>query len=78
LLLSILGTGRSIFAFTSLMARLGADNSDAVRGVTKKYVPGDAPTSITATVLQHACRIGLGGIVAKRRDRPYRSGRCPD
>ena len=31
-----------------------------------------------ATVLQHACRMGLEGIVAKRRDRPYRSGRCAD
>jgi bifunctional non-homologous end joining protein LigD len=27
---------------------------------------------------QHACRMGLEGIVAKRRDRPYRSGRSPD
>jgi bifunctional non-homologous end joining protein LigD len=25
-----------------------------------------------------ACRMGLEGIVSKRRDRPYRSGRCPD
>jgi hypothetical protein len=30
------------------------------------------------TVFQHACRMGLEGIVAKRMDRPYRSGRCPD
>jgi bifunctional non-homologous end joining protein LigD len=29
-------------------------------------------------VFRHACRIGLEGIVAKRRDRPYRSGRSPD
>jgi bifunctional non-homologous end joining protein LigD len=27
---------------------------------------------------QHACRMGLEGIVAKRRDRPYRSGRSTD
>ena len=26
----------------------------------------------------HACAMGLEGIVAKRRDRPYRSGRSPD
>ena len=26
----------------------------------------------------HACRMGLEGIVAKRRDAPYRSGRCAD
>jgi bifunctional non-homologous end joining protein LigD len=31
-----------------------------------------------ATVFQHACKLGLEGIVAKRRDRPYRSGRSPD
>ena len=30
------------------------------------------------TVFGHACRMGLEGIVAKRRDRPYRSGRSPD
>lgn len=27
------------------------------------------------TVLKHACRLGLEGIVSKRRDAPYRSGR---
>jgi bifunctional non-homologous end joining protein LigD len=31
-----------------------------------------------ATVFAHACKLGLEGIVAKRRDRPYRSGRSPD
>ena len=30
------------------------------------------------TVFRHACAMGLEGIVAKRRDRPYRSGRSPD
>ncbi len=29
-------------------------------------------------VRRHACRLGLEGIVSKRRDRPYRSGRTPD
>jgi hypothetical protein len=29
-------------------------------------------------VFRHACAMGLEGIVAKRRDRPYRSGRSPD
>ena len=28
-----------------------------------------------ATVFQHACKMGLEGIVSKRRDFPYRSGR---
>jgi bifunctional non-homologous end joining protein LigD len=30
------------------------------------------------TLFRHACDMGLEGIVAKRRDRPYRSGRSPD
>jgi bifunctional non-homologous end joining protein LigD len=30
------------------------------------------------TIFGHACAKGLEGIVAKRRDRPYRSGRSPD
>jgi bifunctional non-homologous end joining protein LigD len=31
-----------------------------------------------AAVFQHACAMGLEGIVAKRRDRPYRSWRSTD
>ena len=30
------------------------------------------------TLFRHACAMGLEGIVAKRRDKPYRSGRSPD
>ena len=30
------------------------------------------------TIFRHACAMGLEGVVAKRRDRPYRSGRSPD
>jgi bifunctional non-homologous end joining protein LigD len=30
------------------------------------------------TIFAHACKLGAEGIVAKRRDRPYRSGRCVD
>jgi bifunctional non-homologous end joining protein LigD len=29
-------------------------------------------------VFRHACKMGLEGIVSKRRDSPYRSGRCAD
>jgi len=29
-------------------------------------------------VFQHACKLGLEGIVSKRKDSPYRSGRSPD
>jgi len=31
-----------------------------------------------ALLLEHACRIGLEGIIAKRKDQPYRSGRTGD
>jgi bifunctional non-homologous end joining protein LigD len=31
-----------------------------------------------AAMFRHACAMGLEGIVAKRRDKPYRSGRSPD
>ena len=30
------------------------------------------------TVFQHACKMGLEGIVSKRLGSPYRSGRSPD
>jgi bifunctional non-homologous end joining protein LigD len=30
------------------------------------------------TVFQHACKMGLEGIVSKRKDSPYRSGRSKD
>jgi bifunctional non-homologous end joining protein LigD len=30
------------------------------------------------TIYRHVCALGAEGIVAKRRDRPYRSGRCAD
>jgi bifunctional non-homologous end joining protein LigD len=30
------------------------------------------------TIFRHACHMGFEGIVANRRDRPYRSGRSPD
>jgi bifunctional non-homologous end joining protein LigD len=35
-------------------------------------------TTDGGTLLRHACAMGREGIVAKRRDRPYRSGRSPD
>jgi bifunctional non-homologous end joining protein LigD len=40
-----------------------------------------APTLMTRDgemVLGHACKMGLEGIVSKRKDSPYRSGRSPD
>jgi ATP-dependent DNA ligase len=30
------------------------------------------------TVFRHACKLGLEGVVSKRKGSPYRSGRSPD
>jgi bifunctional non-homologous end joining protein LigD len=38
-----------------------------------QHIEGDGPT-----VFAHACKMGLEGIVSKRKDSPYRSGRSPD
>ena len=38
-----------------------------------EHIEGDGPT-----VFAHACKLGLEGIVSKRKDSAYRSGRCPD
>jgi ATP-dependent DNA ligase len=38
-----------------------------------EHVEGDGPT-----VFAHACKMGLEGIVSKRKDSMYRSGRSPD
>jgi bifunctional non-homologous end joining protein LigD len=38
-----------------------------------EHIEGDGPT-----VFAHACKMGLEGIVSKRKDSPYRSGRSPD
>src|SRR6516162_5468613 len=38
-----------------------------------EHMEGDGPT-----VFAHACKVGLEGIVSKRKDSMYRSGRSPD
>jgi bifunctional non-homologous end joining protein LigD len=38
-----------------------------------EHIEGDGET-----IFGHACKIGLEGIVSKRKDSPYRSGRSPD
>src|SRR4029453_5621032 len=38
-----------------------------------EHIEGDGPT-----VFAHACKLGLEGIVSKRKNSPYRSGRSPD
>ena len=37
-----------------------------------EHIEGDGPMS------SHACKMGLEGIVSKRKDSAYRSGRSPD
>jgi bifunctional non-homologous end joining protein LigD len=37
-----------------------------------EHIEGDGPT-----VFAHACKLGLEGIVLKRKDSSYRSGRSP-
>jgi bifunctional non-homologous end joining protein LigD len=38
-----------------------------------EHIEGDG-----GTIFRHACKLGLEGIVSKRKDSPYRSGRSPD
>jgi bifunctional non-homologous end joining protein LigD len=44
-------------------------HSDGIR--FSEHLDGDG-----AIIFAHACKLGLEGIVSKRRDLPYRSGRC--
>jgi hypothetical protein len=41
-------------------------------------VPTSPPTRMKPLVFRHACKLGLEGIVSKRKGSPYRSGRSPD
>jgi bifunctional non-homologous end joining protein LigD len=49
-------------------ARLAKATGDGV--YLSEHLAGDG-----AIIFEHACRMGLEGIVSKRRDFPYRSGR---
>ena len=44
-------------------------HSDGIR--FSEHLDGDG-----ATIFAHACKLGLEGIVSKRRDLPYRSLSC--
>ena len=50
-----------------LVKLIGKSQRRAIRLV--EHLTGDGPT-----VFNHACRMGLEGIVSKRLDAPYRSG----
>jgi bifunctional non-homologous end joining protein LigD len=61
---------------TWLLRRAGARIRKAGSGIRlSEHLDGEAAGEI---IFRQACAMGLEGIVAKRRDRPYRSGRCAD
>ncbi|AGS24432.1 non-homologous end-joining DNA ligase [Rhizobium etli] len=65
-------TGTELSVRRHLLEDLISPTSEsAVRLSQEMAVDGDA-------LLEHACRAGLEGIIAKHRDRPYRSGRTGD
>jgi bifunctional non-homologous end joining protein LigD len=53
------------------LASIVAKASPGIR--FNEHLEGDGPT-----VFVHACELGLEGIVSKRKDAAYRSGRSPD
>jgi len=55
----------------AMLASIVAKASPGIR--FNEHMEGDGPT-----VFAHACKMGLEGIVSKRKDSPYRSGRSPD
>ena len=60
--------GSSISAACSLRLAPGSGLNE--------WIDGDEHDG--ATIFLHACKLGLEGIVSKRKDSPYRSGRSPD
>jgi len=61
-------------AFESLRARQNCSKFKIVLQTIKPLVPSwnSCPYGVRNCTQQHACQLGLEGIVAKRRDRPYR------
>src|SRR5262245_51431707 len=53
------------------LASIVAKASSGIR--FNEHIEGDGPT-----VFAHACKMGLEGIVSKRKDSAHRSGRSPD
>jgi bifunctional non-homologous end joining protein LigD len=53
------------------LASILAKASSGIR--FNEHMEGDGPT-----VFAQACKLGLEGIVSKRKDSAYRSGRSPD
>jgi len=58
----------------SARPRLHLSLAKASHGIRfNEHIEGDGPT-----IFAHACKLGLEGIVSKRKDSTYRSGRSPD
>jgi bifunctional non-homologous end joining protein LigD len=85
------GGSRSVFLFAFDLLELDGENMRRepweVRRATlarllRKAGPGirlsEHLNGDGETIFRHACALGAEGIIAKRRDRPYRSGRCAD
>jgi hypothetical protein len=64
-------TGQSTSAFCGPSWGRHAHRTASLR--FNEHIEGDGPT-----VFAHACKMGLEGIVSKRKDSAYRSGRSPD
>jgi ATP-dependent DNA ligase len=65
-----------------VFSRHGKDWTDKVPAIVEAMLALPVKTAILdgdgETIFRHACGFGAEGIVAKRRDRPYRSGRSAD
>jgi bifunctional non-homologous end joining protein LigD len=76
-LLELQGKGRRRDPLERRKADLGRllENAAEPGLVFNKAIGGEEQDG--ATVFEHACRLGFEGIVSKRKDSPYVSGRSP-
>ena len=67
-------TSQTLFPFTEYVFSVSYLSLGSKPGLFfDEHTEGDGPT-----VFAHACKMGLEGIVSKRKDSMYRSGRSPD
>ena len=88
MVLPVIGKLKPLTRWPVLAARALAAGSDPAAGVAGQggQQPNDfgcgAPAGVEhsrmALVFAHACKLGLEGVVSKRRNSLYRSGRSPD
>jgi bifunctional non-homologous end joining protein LigD len=81
------GGSRRVFLYAldgrDLRPRPWEDRRKALTRLLRKAADGiklseRLATTDGNTIFRHACEMGLEGIIAKRRDRPYQSGRSTD